>query len=228
MDATINAQSHSVGIEHRRSEGVTAKRGGGGEAYSGDDGKRHTISVSSYTGCNGLLVVGRLFISTPISRRSCDVIFHGRRFELYRAKTKTWTTLGTGFSDYFGFEDGYCEYKPVEFGGYLCVFSGYENACRLDMWAMMEYGESTTWAMLFSVVPSSYYSTLKPLTYNYKTSDEVRLFVDHKRFILYDLKANTEKEVSISGPPDGPKEKHYFTIINSCIRSFGEALKNEF
>ncbi|PON99443.1 F-box associated interaction domain containing protein [Trema orientale] len=197
----------------------------------------------------------RLFISTPISHRSCDEIFRGRRFELYRAKTKTWTTLGTGFSDYFGFEYGcafvrnhnalhwiiaprrggfvyhverfvlafdlateelakfsmpkfqeetYCEYKPVEFGGYLCVFSGYEDACRLDMWAMMEYGESTTWAKLFSVVPSSNYSALKPLTYNYKTSDEVLLIVDRERFILYDLKTNTEKEVNISGLPNGP------------------------
>ncbi|POO00813.1 F-box domain containing protein [Trema orientale] len=100
-------------------------------------------------------------------------------------------------------------YKVVEFGGCLCVVCSVVSDSRFDIWAMKEYGESSTWAKLFSVVPppsngsATSYFELIPLTY-YKTSDEVLLFVDRKRFNLYDLKTKTSKDVSISGLPAAP------------------------
>ncbi|XP_062102672.1 putative F-box protein At3g16210 [Humulus lupulus] len=98
-------------------------------------------------------------------------------------------------------------HTPVELGGCLCLVSWYtvKDICYKNNYYAYNYHiwkmtSGTSWVKLFSVVPPNginYYS-LVPLTY-YKTSDQVLLFVNKEKLVLYDMKTKILQDLTISG-----------------------------
>ncbi|PON67689.1 F-box domain containing protein [Parasponia andersonii] len=95
----------------------------------------------------------------------------------------------------------------VELGGCLCLLCPYNEPERsLDNWVMKDLESSLgpTWAKQFSVARSDgpgYFVYGVPLKY-YKTTDQLLLYVDCERLILYDLRTKTTKDVKIPGIPE--------------------------
>ncbi|XP_062102376.1 putative F-box protein At3g16210 [Humulus lupulus] len=106
------------------------------------------------------------------------------------------------------FEETHCfVFGPCDLDGCLSVVRQKKNerSC-FEIWVMKEYGkeeERRSWTKLFSVVaaaadhgPGYFQSRMRPIKY-YESTNQLLLYVDCERLILYDSKMNTFKHVHV-------------------------------
>ncbi|KAL2459246.1 F-box/kelch-repeat protein [Forsythia ovata] len=88
--------------------------------------------------------------------------------------------------------------KLVTFGGRLCLIDDTQDNVRFDVWIMEEYGVKNSWVK-FSVVLNSDWERVKLLCFI--GDDEVLLYIDEERLVVYNLKGGTSRDLIVDGVP---------------------------